>query len=147
MGIYILKLNKMKCYRIVWGRINKESHAFTLCGDTGWSHIYLMTEQYINCITLHRKRVAIGKGYIYIFIYSELNKINCLIKRSGWSGQFNRITQILRSKKIRLVVDFTLAAETLALHEWAKTSIYLATLINQLLPNITTKIMTQVSET
>ena len=46
-----------------------------------------------------------------------------------------------KSKKISRVVDSTLAAETLALHEGAKTSIYLATVIKQLLPNIITKVI------
>ena len=46
-----------------------------------------------------------------------------------------------KSKKISRVVDSTLAAETMALHEGAKTSIYLATMIKQLLPNITTKVI------
>ena len=46
-----------------------------------------------------------------------------------------------KSKKISRVVDSTLAAETLALHEGAKTSIYLATVVKQLLPNIITKVI------
>ena len=46
-----------------------------------------------------------------------------------------------KSKKISRVVDSTLAAETMALHEGAKTSIYLATVIKQLLPNIITKVI------
>ena len=46
-----------------------------------------------------------------------------------------------KSKKISRVVDSTLAAETLALHEGAKTSIYLATVVKQLLPNTITKVI------
>ena len=46
-----------------------------------------------------------------------------------------------QSKKINRVVDSTLAAETFALHEGAKSSIYLATMIKQLLPKITTKVV------
>lgn len=46
-----------------------------------------------------------------------------------------------QSKKIDRVVDSTLAAETHALHEGAKFSIYLASLIQQLLPNIVTKVI------
>ena len=39
------------------------------------------------------------------------------------------------------MVDSTLAAETVALHEGAKNSIYLATMIKQVLPNIITKVI------
>ena len=46
-----------------------------------------------------------------------------------------------QDKKINRVVDSTLAAETFALHECAKSAIYLATMIKQQLPNITNKVV------
>ena len=44
------------------------------------------------------------------------------------------------SKKIDRVVDSTLAAETKALHKGAKISIYLATILKQMMPNIIVQI-------
>ena len=65
-------------------------------------------------------------GFI-IFIENDDEKMGCPIY---W-----------QSRKIDRVVDSTLAAETVALHEGAKNSIYLATMIKQVLPNIITKVI------